>query len=29
VRFTVHRGDRRLTVPVRLGARPRRPTQDC
>jgi 2-alkenal reductase len=29
VRFTVRRGESRLTVPVRLGERPRRPTGDC
>jgi S1-C subfamily serine protease len=29
VRFTVLRAGKRLTVPVRLGERPRRPTLDC
>ena len=29
VRFTVLRGDERLTVPVRLGQRPRRPMREC
>jgi S1-C subfamily serine protease len=29
VRFTVLRGDKRLSVPVRLGERPKQPTGDC
>jgi S1-C subfamily serine protease len=29
VRFTVLRDGKRLTIPVRLGERPRRPTLDC